>query len=125
MKISYEPFKEVVIKEFTRFENLQDLVYAFAQARASGQPVSLNWAEGVVFLHTPLPPNASKLVAEDFLKGKLYYVSVTFAIMDKYQAHLTYKGPQGEISVPVINVSSSHILSELAKWLKTQTLNDK
>ena len=60
-----------------------------------------------------------KLV-EDFLKGRLYYVGVNFALMDKYEPFLTYKSQQGEIAVPIINVSSSQMLSELAKWLKTQ-----
>jgi len=120
MKITFEPFKEIVIKEYTKFEKLQDLVYAFAQLRAVGQPVSLNWAKGIVFTHSVMPPDTSELVAEDFLKGKLYIISVNFALMDKYEPSITYKSPQGEIAVPIINVSSSSLLSELTKWLKTQ-----
>ena len=79
MKITFEPFKEIIIKEYTKFEKLQDLIYAFAQLRAVGQPVSLNWAEGVVFIHSVMPPDTSELIVEDFLKGKLYYISVNFA----------------------------------------------
>ncbi len=120
MKITFEPFKEIIIKEYTKFEKLQDLIYAFAQLRAVGQPVSLNWAEGVVFIHSAMPPDTSELIAEDFLKGKLYYISVNFALMDKYEPSVTYKSPQGEIAVPIINVSSSNLLSKLAKWLKNQ-----
>lgn len=120
MKITYEPFKEIVIKEYTKFEKLNDLIYAFAQARAVGQPASLNWAEGVVFIHSAMPPSTSELIAEDFMKGKLYYISVIFALLDEYQPQVTYKSPQGEMPVPIINVNSSYILSELAKWLKTQ-----
>ena len=47
MKITYEPFEEIVIKDVVKFEELNDLLYAFAQLRAAGQPVALNWAEGV------------------------------------------------------------------------------
>lgn len=119
MKIAYEPFKEIIIKDLVKFEKLNDLVYAFAQLRAVGQPVALSWAEGVVFTHMSLQPITDELV-EDFLKGRLYYISVNFALMSKYEPLLTYKGQQGEISVPIINVSSSQMLSELAKWLKTQ-----
>jgi len=57
---------------------------------------------------------------EEFLKGRLYYIGVNFALMDKYESIVTYKSRQGEIAVPVINVGSSQMLSELAKWLKTQ-----
>jgi hypothetical protein len=118
LKITYEPFKEIVIKDCMKFEKLEDLIYAFAQLRAMGQPASLNWAEGVVFIHVAMQPITEELV-EDFLKGRLYYVGVQFALMNKYRPVLTHKSPQGEFSLPVINVSSSRLLSELAKWLKT------
>ena len=121
MKITFEPFKEIELKEYTKFEKLEDLVYPFAQLRAVGQPVSLNWVEGIIFIHTIMDPNTSELVAEDFLKGKLYIISANFALMDKYKPFITYKSPQGEIAVPVINVSSNSMLSELGRWLKTQT----
>jgi hypothetical protein len=121
MKITFEPFKEIVVKDYTKFENLQDLIYAFAQLRVAGQPASLNWAEGVVFIHAILAPNTSEIVAEDFLKGKLYYISVNFALLDKYEPQVTYKSPHGEVAVPIINVSSSYTFSELAKWLKSQS----
>jgi len=118
LKITYEPFEEIVIKDCVKFEKLEDLIYAFAQLRAMGQPASLNWTEGVVFIHVAMQPITEELV-EDFLKGRLYYIGVQFALMNKYKPVLTYKSPQGEISVPIINVSSSRLLSELAKWLKT------
>ena len=121
MKITFEPFKEIEIKEYTKFEKLEDLVYAVAQLRAVGQPVSLNWAEGIVFTHAVMPATTSELVAEDFLKGKLYIISANFALVDRYKPSITYKSPQGEVAVPIINVSSNSILSELARWLKTQT----
>jgi len=119
MKITYEPFKEIVIKDVVKFKELNDLLYAFAQLRAAGQPVALNWAEGVVFTHVVLPPDTDDLV-EEFLKGRLYYISVNFALMDKYKPVVKYKDLQAEVPVPLLNVSSSQMLSELAKWLKTQ-----
>lgn len=119
MKIMYDPFKEIVIKDFVKFENIDDLLYMAAQLRASGQPVSLNWAEGVVFTHAPLSPDTEELM-EDFLKGRIYYIGVNFALMEKYQPSMVYKGQQ-QFPIPIINASSSKMLSELAKWLKTQS----
>jgi len=119
MKITYEPFEEIIIKDYVKFEKLDDLIYAFAQLRAVGQPASLNWAQGVVFIHAVMEPTTDELV-EEYLKGRLYYIGVSFALMDEYEPFVTYKSPQGEIAVPIINVSSSQILSELAKWLKKQ-----
>jgi hypothetical protein len=120
VKITYEPFEEIVIKEYVKFEKLGDLLYSFAQLRAAGQPVSMNWAEGTIFLHSPLPLTTDKVI-EQFLRGRLYITGVSFALMDKYQSSVVYKSPQGEIPIPVINLSSNKILCELAKWLKAQS----
>jgi len=40
MKMTYEPFKEIVGKDYIKFEKLNDLIYTFAQLRAVGQPVA-------------------------------------------------------------------------------------
>ena len=120
MKIKYEPFEEIVVKEYVRYENLQDLLYIFAQLRASGEPVSLNWAKGVVFTHSPLPPSTDQLI-EDFLKGRLYVINASFALMPEYKEVVLYRSPQGqEVPIPVINASDSKTLCELAEWLKAQ-----
>ena len=116
IKITYEPFKEVVIKEYIRYEKIEDLIYIFAQARASGVPVALNWANGVVFFHTPLNPDTDELM-EEFLKGKVYFTNVSFAIMPKYKS--VYETRQ-KVQVPIINVSSSPFLVQVTEWLKQQ-----
>ena len=120
MKITYEPFEEVIVKEYVRYENLQNLLFIFAQLRASGQPVSLNWAKGVVFALSPLPPSTDQLM-EDYLKGRLYIASASFALMPIYKEVVSYNSPDGQkMPVPVINVSDSVALCEIAEWLKAQ-----
>lgn len=119
MKITYEPFEEIIVKEYVYYENVQEMLYIFAQLRAAGQPVSLNWAKGVVFAHSPLPPATEQLMAE-FLKGRLYVASAHFALMPDYNDIINYSSPQGQMPIPVINASGSKALCELAEWLKTQ-----
>lgn len=119
VKIKYEPIEEIIVKEYVRYEKLQDLLYIFAQLRASGAPVSLNWAKGVVFTHTPLLPTTDQLM-EDYLKGRLYIINVSFALKPVYEDRLIYRTAKEEIPIPVINQSSSNALCELAEWLKTQ-----
>jgi hypothetical protein len=114
IKISYEPFKEVIIKEYTRFEKIEDLIYLFAQLRASGNPVSLNWAEELVFVYNPLPPETEQTM-EDFMKGKIYWTNVTFATMPEYRPVLETRE---KIQVPVINLSSNSTIRQIMKWLK-------
>ncbi len=116
VKITYEPFKEVVIKEYTRFEKIEDLIYIFAQLRAGGAPVSLNWANGVVFVYSPLPPDTEQIM-EEFLRGKIYWTNVTFSTMPEYKPILETKE---KIQVPIINVSSNPIIRQVTEWLKQQ-----
>jgi hypothetical protein len=116
IKITYDPFKEIIIKEYTRFENIEDLIYIFAQFRAAGAPVALNWAGGIVFVHNALPPDNDQLI-EEFLKGKVYCANVSFAVLPQYRQVLETKE---KMQVPVINASSNTILRQVAEWLKQQ-----
>jgi len=116
IKITYEPFKEVVIKEYTRFEKIEDLIYIFAQLRAGGLPVALNWANDLVFVYAPLPPDTDQLM-DAFLKGKVYWTNVSFAAMPQYRPVLETKE---KIQVPVINATSNVIIRQVTEWLKRQ-----
>jgi hypothetical protein len=117
IKISYDPFKEVVIKEYVRFEKIEDLIYIFAQLRAGGAPVALSWANGIVFVYMPVPMETDVLM-EEYLKGKVYWANVSFAEMPEYKPVLETKE---RIQVPVINVSSNALIMQVAEWLKKQT----
>ena len=53
VKIRYEPFKELVIMQCTRFSTIEELA-RFTVIIAGGKPSGLYWAEGVAFLYFPL-----------------------------------------------------------------------
>jgi hypothetical protein len=116
IKISYEPFKEVVIKEYVRFDKIEDLIYIFAQLRAGGAPVSLSWANGIVFIHSAIVPETDE-VMEDFLNGKVYWANVSFAEMPDYKSIIETKE---KLQVPIVNLSSSETIRQVAEWLKSQ-----
>ena len=116
IKIIYEPFKEVVIKEYIRYEKIEDLIFIFAQLRASGVPVALNWANGVVFVHSGLAPDTEELMGE-FLKGRIYWTNVSFALMPEYEP--VYETKE-RAQVPILNVNSSPIFVQVTQWLKQQ-----
>ena len=116
VKITYEPINEIVIKEYIRFEKVEDLIYIFAQLRAGGAPVSLSWANGLVFVNSPLSPETEDIM-DDFLKGKIYWINVSFAEMPKYKPIIETRE---RVQVPIINLSSSPIIVEVMDWLKKQ-----
>jgi len=116
VKITYEPFKEVVIKEYVRFEKIEDLIYIFAQLRADGAPVALSWANGLVFVYSPLSPDTDQLM-EEFLKGRIYWINVSFAEMPEYKRIFETRE---KVQVPIINLSSNPVIRQVTEWLKQQ-----
>lgn len=115
MKIQYEPFEEIIIKDYTYFKKISDLVDIVAGVRGQGEFASLNWANGVVFVYTEIPP-ITDLIVEDIKQGKIYWANVSFAYMTDYESKLK---SSENIPVPVINQDSNYIMKEVAKWLRT------
>jgi hypothetical protein len=114
IKIIYKPAKEVVILDYFQF-SIEKLDQMFARLIQSGIPISAQWAEGVIFLYFPLVPDTNDLM-EHYLKGRIYWSSVSFALMPKYAISIKLSG----LEVPVIDVSEHPVLKETAKWLKEQ-----
>jgi len=114
IKIIYKPTKEIVILDYFQF-SIEKLDQMFARLIQSGIPILAQWAEGVIFLYFPLIPDTNDLM-EHYLKGRIYWSSVSFALMPKYATSIKLSG----FEVPVINVSEHPVLKETAKWLKEQ-----
>ena len=59
MKFNYMPAKELVILEMVEY-TLEEIAQTSALIQETGRPIILNWAEGIVFHHSPLPFNTKK-----------------------------------------------------------------
>jgi hypothetical protein len=116
VNISYEPFKEVVIMEQTRFASPDDMA-RFTSVIAGGKLAGLYWAEGVVFLYFPLPPSNTAVAKMLIENGKVYWTFVGFALMPKYLPTIETKE---KMIVPVIDISPNPLLRKVARWLKEQ-----
>jgi hypothetical protein len=114
--IKYEPFKEIVIMEQTRFTSPDDMA-RFTSVIAGGKLAGLYWAEGVVFLYFPLPPSNTAVAKMLIESGKVYWTYVGYAIMPKYLSTIETKE---KMIVPVIDISTNPLLSKVARWLKDQ-----
>jgi hypothetical protein len=115
--IKYEPFKEIVIMEQTRF-NSPDEMARFTSVIAGGKLAGLYWAEGVVFLYFPLPPSNTAVARMLIENGKVYWTFVGYSLMPRYLSTIETKE---KMIVPVIDISSNPMLSKVARWLKEQT----
>jgi hypothetical protein len=111
-KITFKPWEEIVIHETIK-RNLKDLVKLKTLYLKRGQVSEfLLWAEGVVFVRTPMPN--SEDVIRDQLKGIVHYSSIEFAEMPEYRKTIVSEG----ITVPIVDVSDTPALREVAKELR-------
>jgi ABC-type enterochelin transport system permease subunit len=114
--VSYQPFKEIVIMEKTRFGTPEDIA-RFTSVIAGGKLAGLYWVDGVVFLYFPLTASTT-VVAKDLLEnGRVYWTFVGYAMMPKYMQVIETKE---KMIVPVVEISSDPILKSVAQWLKEQ-----
>lgn len=114
ISIKYEPFKEIIILERTRFQTPEKLA-RFVSIIAGGKVAGLYWVDGTVFLYFPISASnqiiAKKLVEEK----KVYWSFLGYSFMPKYSPTIETKERQ---IVPVIDSSTDEVLQAVAKWLK-------
>ncbi|MEM4312319.1 MAG: hypothetical protein QXX95_08015 [Nitrososphaerales archaeon] len=110
VKVSYDPFKEIVILDKVKYE-LEEFIKVLGLSSGIG---FANWANGIIFVYHSLP--WSETTIKEALNGKLYWYHVAYADMPKYKAVLESK--DGKIKIGIVNVSSSEIMDKVTKWLK-------
>lgn len=116
VSVSYEPFKEIVIMEKTRFNSPEEIA-RFTSVIAGGKLAGLYWADGVVFLYFPLTASNTVIAKELLEKRKVYWTYVGFAPMPKYIQIIETKE---KMIVPVVDISADSTLKSVAQWLKDQ-----
>jgi hypothetical protein len=121
IEIIVQPIKKIVIFECTQLPNEEFFkrVELMAMSMAMlGQPLVLNWAEGIVFLSLPFQPE-SDIIIEQAMKGIVYWAGVMFSSMPKYQPIKKF----GAREVPIIDQTSIPYMKQVAQWLKKRMKN--
>jgi hypothetical protein len=112
IEITVQSVKKIVIFECTEF-SAEELFKRIELIAISGEPVALNWAEGIVFLALPYQPE-SDIIIKEALKGTMYWGTVMFSSMPKYQPIKKFGGRE----VPIIDQTPISYLRQVAQWLK-------
>jgi hypothetical protein len=114
VKVTIKPWEEVVIHESIKydFEDFITLCRIGVQPGGLAQP--LKWAEGIVFRYGAMPPTNE--VTKEMLESRIHWISVEWAVMPKYQQVVILSDINAKI--PIINVSNTAILCDVAKTLK-------
>ena len=114
--IKYEPFKEIVIMEKTRFGS-PDEIARFTSVIAGGKLAGLYWVDGVVFLYFPLPASNQAVARALLESNRVYWTFVGYALMPKYEPTIETKE---KMIIPVVDISADSVLKTVAMWLKEQ-----
>ena len=112
IEITLNPMKKLVIFECIELP-VEEFLKRVELMAISGQPVALNWSEGIVFLFTTYYPN-SDIIIEQALKGTFYWSGITFSSMPKYESIKRF----GAREVPIIDQTSIPTFRQVTQWLK-------
>ena len=114
--IKYEPFKEIVIMEKTRFATAEEIA-RFTSVIAGGKLAGLYWVDGVVFLYFPLPASNGAVARALLENNRVYWTFVGYALMPKYEPTIETKE---KMIIPIVDISADSVLKAVALWLKEQ-----
>lgn len=121
VKITIKPWEEVIIHESVHY-SLEDLLRTHSMGvQPGGLANPLTWAEGVVFKASAMPPT-DEIVREQ-LQGKIHWSSVEWALMPEYKNVIVIQDINAKI--PIVNVTATAILCEVARVLKEQSSKKK
>ena len=113
--VVYEPYKQLVIKEYSEYPSPEGLVASLIAA--PGATARLLWASGVLFTPSMLPP-VTEALTKAHLEGTVYWSSVSFALMPEYSPSVkAHRGPE----VDVIDVTPNAVLRQATAWLKARS----
>jgi len=116
VKVTFQPSEELVIHESIN-HSLPDLIKLCSVGVQPGRLAEpLSWAEGVVFRFSRMA--ATDEIFKELLLGIIHWNVLEWALMPQYKQVI----PIEEINakIPVINVSTTTILCDVAKALKEQ-----
>lgn len=71
------------------------------------------WVDGIIFDKGGLPDTDE--VVRDKLNGILHWNFLHYTILEKYQPEFRV---EGNIRIPVVNVSDNETFKEMAVWIK-------
>jgi len=112
VEIAHHPIKELEILECYQYHTVESLCGTIATVVADKTPFVINWVDGVAFSYMPQPPRTEWLIKER-LKGRIYWLSVVYALMPNYRERLRV----GKIDIRLVKTQNP-LLQQVGKWLK-------
>jgi hypothetical protein len=113
VEFEYQPWKKIIIHEIVEFPPDYFLDNAARAAPEGGTSPPLQWAKGIIFIRTPLPPTED--VVGEQIKGIIHWSALHFGRMRRYQKEIKR---ERSVTVPIIDLSEHETLGAMAEWIK-------
>ena len=113
VEFEYKPWKKIIVHEVAKFPLQHFISGASLGVQPGGVGRPLLWVDGIVFVKGVFQ-DTDEIIKEK-LEGKLHWNHLHYAIMEEYQSEIRV---QGNIRIPVINVSENVVFKEMATWIK-------
>jgi len=116
LSIKYEPFKEIIVMQHTKFPTPDDLA-RFTNIISGGKTAGIYWSQGIAFIYFPLSVNTETAAKELVERRRVYWAFLSYTSMPTYKPIIETKE---KIMVPVLDMSANLLFQQVAKWLKEQ-----
>jgi len=112
--VKYEPRKEVIIHEYTKYINSDELINASIRGLPTGSVLTaLRWVDGVLLSFSSLPIN--DVTSKELIEGRLHWDHVSFAPMSQYHDQIiTGTG----VTVIIARADNNPVFRVIAEFLK-------
>jgi len=113
VEFEYHPWEKIIVHEVVKFPIEFFLSQQSLGVAPGGIGRPLNWAEGIVFIISGFLETDE--VIKEKLHGRVHYSSIVYGILDAHQSEFKV---DGNIRVPIVDVSNNKIFREMVAWIK-------
>lgn len=111
-EIEFQPIKKIVILEELKYSSTDNFFTDAVAGKPPDVPISLFWADGVVFIPSAFPPESEEII-KNLIQGTVYWQNVGYAKMDRYEEEKSF----GRHTLKIIKATSP-ALKDVVKKLK-------
>lgn len=116
LSIKYEPFKEIIVMQCTKFPTPDDLA-RFTNVVAGGKTAGIYWTQGMAFIYFPLSINTETAAKELVEHRRVYWAFLAYTHMPSYKPIIETRE---KIIAPALDMSGNPLFEKVAEWLKKQ-----
>ena len=113
VEFEYQPWKKIIIHEVAKYSKEFLITSHSLGVNQGGVGRPITWVNG--FLYEFSTFRDTDEIIKDKLEGKVHWTFLHYAILEKYQPEFKV---EGNIRIPVINVSDNETFQEMASWIK-------